>query len=197
MLKMILSLLVVLVGFLSRATVHALPIEYCSSQNTGSSYAVCMFDLARLCSCLVAADVVAVDAQFQSNGLCHDHCQNDGNGYAFAILQGLNCWCSNYAPGQTTSLSSCNEVCPGFGTETCGSEADGLFGYIALDITPSGTVGLPSTTIPATVSIPPSAGQLSPTPQLSISVQVSTVFVQPTFASSPLKALSSLTPVSL
>lgn len=116
--------------------------------------------------------------------------------YAFAILQGANCWCSNYAPGATTSVDSCNEPCPGY-SETCGSEANNLFAYIALTLRPSGTVGLTSANDPATVSTPPFAGSSSPTPELSISVRISTVFLQPKLASSSSsKATRSFTIVS-
>jgi hypothetical protein len=71
---------------------------------------------------------------YQSNGWCHDHCVAN---YSFAIVQGFNCWCSDYAPASTTSLSNCNTKCPGF-TEYCGG--NGLFGYIALSLAPAGTI---------------------------------------------------------
>ncbi len=58
--------------------------------------------------------------------------------YAFAIVQGFNCWCSNDAPGVTSSSSNCNTKCPGYG-EFCGG--DGYYGYIALNQAPAGTVG--------------------------------------------------------
>ncbi|MCJ1403506.1 hypothetical protein MMC11_006729 [Xylographa trunciseda] len=41
-------------------------------------------------------------------------------------------------------LPSFREVtCPGFPTDTCGNTAEGLFGYIALTVFPSGTLGAP------------------------------------------------------
>src|SRR5277367_6579550 len=73
--------------------------------------------------------------KYQSNGWCHDHCVG---GYAFAIVQDFNCWCSNYAPGVTSSLDNCDTGCPGY-TEFCGG--NGFYGYIALNKTSSGTVG--------------------------------------------------------
>src|ERR1700738_4896435 len=76
---------------------------------------------------------------YMSNGFCHDKC-NPLN-YAFAITQGYDCWCSNYAPGQTTSVKDCADICPGYPYEYCGSTKDNLFGYISLLRTPSGTVG--------------------------------------------------------
>ncbi|KAK3078502.1 hypothetical protein LTS18_007347, partial [Coniosporium uncinatum] len=48
------------------------------------------------------------------------------------------CWCSNIAPADTTDVSNCNKPCPGFPYENCGSD-NGLFGYIALSMSPSGT----------------------------------------------------------
>ncbi|KAI9751141.1 MAG: Ribosome-releasing factor 2, mitochondrial, partial [Chaenotheca gracillima] len=64
--------------------------------------------------------------------------------YAFAVLQGNKCWCSNYVPGETTSDGDCNQSCPGYPSDKCGG--DGAFGYIALNRQPSGTKGGPSST---------------------------------------------------
>jgi hypothetical protein len=77
---------------------------------------------------------------YQSNGRCHDTCIAN---YAFAVVQGDNCWCSNYVPSNQQSVSKCNEACPGYPAESCGSSG-GLFGYIALNIKPSGTAGASS-----------------------------------------------------
>ena len=73
---------------------------------------------------------------FQSNGLCHDFCHSS---YAFAVVQGNGCWCSNYVPVSTTSSSGCNKQYPGYPQDLCGG--DGLYGYIALSKLPSGTAG--------------------------------------------------------
>lgn len=79
---------------------------------------------------------------YQSNGACQTTC----NGYAFAVVQAQSCWCSNYAPADTTSTSDCSESCPGYPDENCGSTSSGLFGYVALGKAPSGTTGAsPST----------------------------------------------------
>ncbi|KAL8946516.1 MAG: hypothetical protein Q9222_007102 [Ikaeria aurantiellina] len=90
----------------------------------------------------------AVSDDYQSNGKCHDHCQAS---YAFAVVQGKNCWCSNYAPADTTSIGSCSSPCPGFPYEQCGS--DSSFGYISLNIAPLGTVGASQSQSPATSSV--------------------------------------------
>ncbi|RAL58844.1 hypothetical protein DID88_009153 [Monilinia fructigena] len=94
-------------------------MEYCSSLNTASGS--------------------ANSSIYQSDGLCHDTCVDD---YAFAIVQGQDCWCSDYVPGITTSTSDCNNPCPGYPDDTCGG--DDTYGYIALTKSPSGTKGAAS-----------------------------------------------------
>ncbi|KAK9329376.1 hypothetical protein V1520DRAFT_343464 [Lipomyces starkeyi] len=90
---------------------------FCSSQNTGSSYQA-VYDI------------------YQSYGACMSNCQS---GYALAILQDFQCWCSNEAPGDTTSLSSCSvDSCPGYPSDPCGNLIEGLYGYILIS-PPSGT----------------------------------------------------------
>ncbi|KAL2002458.1 hypothetical protein VTN02DRAFT_6725 [Thermoascus thermophilus] len=102
----------------------ALDVAYCSPLNTGSSF---------------KADV----STFQSNGLCHDTCNAD---YAFAVLQGNSCWCTNYAPGQTTDVSNCADGCPGYPSDNCGSVSKDLFAYIEMtNHAPSGTIGSTAT----------------------------------------------------
>ncbi|KAL2220127.1 hypothetical protein M432DRAFT_305474 [Thermoascus aurantiacus ATCC 26904] len=96
----------------------ALEIAYCSSQNTGASFKPNV-------------------NTFQSNGLCRNTCNAD---YAFAILQGKSCWCSNYAPGETTNISECSDGCPGYPADNCGSVSKNLYAYIEMtDHAPSGT----------------------------------------------------------
>lgn len=75
---------------------------------------------------------------FQSNGLCYTFCNPT---YSFAILQGFDCWCSDFAPGTTTTLSDCYTPCPGYPDDMCASSSLGLFGYIALPKVPAGTQG--------------------------------------------------------
>ena len=92
---------------------------------------------------------------FQSNGRCFDTCKAN---YAFAIVQYQSCWCSNYAPAHTASAGSCNQDCPGYPFEQCGSQSAGLFGYIALNNSPSGTLGASSASPSSTpTSAPPSS----------------------------------------
>lgn len=69
------------------------------------------------------------------------------DGYAYAITQSNNCWCSNYTPAKSVqvSTSKCSLGCPGFPDEKCGG--DGLFGYVSLTgAKPSGTKGGDSAT---------------------------------------------------
>ncbi|PGH16308.1 hypothetical protein AJ79_01847 [Helicocarpus griseus UAMH5409] len=96
----------------------AVSLDYCSSTNTGKDFESA-FDI------------------FQSNGACRDTCVKE---YAVAILQGKQCWCSNEVPGGTTSTDECDETCPGYPSDKCGSTSKGLFAYIILK-KPSGTVG--------------------------------------------------------
>lgn len=96
----------------------------------------------------MTADPVADYNQFQSNGACQDHCQGS---YAFAVLQGYDCWCSNYIPGDQVDTITCNEQCPGYSSEWCGSTAAGLYGYYQLSAgQPLGTSGGTSATAAST-----------------------------------------------
>ncbi|CAN6665463.1 hypothetical protein TRVA0_037S00386 [Trichomonascus vanleenenianus] len=103
-------------------------INICSSQNTGAS------------------GKVHVDT-FQSIGLCSGTC----NGYAYAILQGKSCWCSNYTPSESTSNGKCSSGCPGYQQDSCGNTNDDLYSYILL-ATPSGTASASSSSTSSTSS---------------------------------------------
>lgn len=94
---------------------------------------------------------------YQSNGACTQTCK----GYAFAVVQGKSCWCSNFAPADTTSTTSCNAPCPGFPYDQCGDQSAGLYGYISLG-TPSGTVGANSNNNAATSTLQSSSNNNNP-----------------------------------
>lgn len=82
---------------------------------------------------------------FQSVGLCTKTCTDK---YAFGIVQGGSCWCSNVAPNEATNVDSskCDDSCPGYPDDNCGSESEGLFGYIMMmDQKPSSTATAAST----------------------------------------------------
>jgi hypothetical protein len=91
----------------------------------------------------------AVYNEFNSDGSCKVKCQGS---YAFGIVLGSNCWCSNYAPADLKPTNQCNDPCPGYQTDSCGSTAAGLYGYIALNIAPSGTIDGSSLTSSSTPS---------------------------------------------
>ena len=64
-----------------------------------------------------------------SAGFCSDSCQGS---FAFAVVQGSDCWCTNVAPASQLDWSQCNDPCPGISTEWCGNEQANLFGYFQL-----------------------------------------------------------------
>lgn len=129
-------------GWWLRTTLTTVLLLSCA---IGSSNAA---DMAYCSSLNTAASSSPMTDTFQSNGLCTNYCEAD---YAFAILQGSKCWCSNYAPSSTTT--GCTQACPGYGQETCGSVTKNVFGYIALsNVPPSGTVGSTSSTASSTSS---------------------------------------------
>ena len=104
---------------------------------------------------------------YNSNGACQTAC----SGFAFAVVQDQNCWCSNYAPAYTTSVGSCSETCPGYPYENCGSASSGLFGYVALGNAPSGTIGTSTSTSTTPTSTPSTTPTPSPTTTTSSTVQ--------------------------
>ncbi|KAK8212392.1 hypothetical protein IWZ01DRAFT_264749 [Phyllosticta capitalensis] len=132
--------------FLAQA--HALSQEYCSSQNTGAGNFQDTYT-------------------FQSNGHCYNECEK----YAFAIVQGKNCWCSNYAPSAQEDVSKCDTTCPGYGYESCGNSDDNLYGYIRADAPISGTVAASTA---AKTSAEPSSTQTSESTKSSPSAAATT-----------------------
>jgi hypothetical protein len=154
------SLLCLLVAFVHFQSISALNIGYCSTQNTGGGAVAGGFFLRQI-AYFSLKSLLPDTSIYQSNGRCHDKCNPS---YAFAIVQGQNCWCSNYIPAVQQSTGKCNSPCPGYPSDLCGNEAQALFGYIALDSKPSGTAGSTSgtsavstTNSPTSVSIPSSS----------------------------------------
>jgi len=111
----------VLLSSIQRASAQGFTQSYCSSLNTGSDDDVYTWP-------------------YQSNGNCTNHCKDEGT-YAFAVLKYTDCWCSNYAPGETADISDCQKDCPGFPAEKCGDKDNNLFMYIQMDGKVSGTIG--------------------------------------------------------
>ncbi|KAF5868154.1 putative er membrane protein [Botrytis fragariae] len=119
--------------------VQGVSMEYCSTLNTGSGS--------------------ANSSIYQSDGLCYDFCLDE---YAFAVVQGSECWCSNYVPGTTSSTSDCDTPCPGYPDDTCGG--DSLYGYMSLTLSPSGTKGAATTSSTSTSSEKVTTSTSSPEP---------------------------------
>ena len=129
-----------------------------------------------------------VSNSYQSNGACSTTC----SGYAFAVVQGTSCWCSNYIPASQSSTSSCGVACPGYPYENCGDQSSGLFGYVALGPSPSGTQGAASSSA-ASSSAAPSPSSNSPSAYADQAV--STQFPN-RFSSDPLSLSFSLSGTS-
>ncbi|KUJ14249.1 uncharacterized protein LY89DRAFT_589814 [Mollisia scopiformis] len=157
-------------------SVSALNVEYCSSLNT--------------------ATTAKNSSIYQSNGLCHDFCLSN---YAFAVLQGDGCWCSDYVPGTTTT--GCDSTCPGYPDDLCGG--NGLYGYIALTIEPSGTEGASSAAASSTSASAATQVTVTATPQAVTVVETPTTSPSPSpaesstsFSSSVSSTESSTTPIT-
>ncbi|KAL8698120.1 MAG: hypothetical protein Q9201_006745 [Fulgogasparrea decipioides] len=149
--RFLLSLLILFASNLPVA--DALTQSLCSTQNTG-------------------ADSQLMSDNYQSNGKCFDTCKAN---YAFAVVQGKNCWCSNFAPADTTSTGSCNTPCPGYPFEQCGSS--GFFGYIPLNKAPLGTLGASSQSQSSTSSplqLATSSSQVTPSTNLETTTETTT-----------------------
>uniref|UniRef100_L2FG79 ER membrane protein n=1 Tax=Colletotrichum fructicola (strain Nara gc5) TaxID=1213859 RepID=L2FG79_COLFN len=92
-----------------------------------------------LCSSSNTASMSANLSIWQTNGLCSDFCR--GKNFAFAIVQYQSCWCSDVAPAASSEADvedKCNDICPGYDTEKCGSRPN-WYGYIQLSKTPTST----------------------------------------------------------
>ena len=132
--------LIILAG---RGSAHdsGLSQTYCSNQNTGSDYSPGEYYGPP--GSHYRTKRQSVYNIYNSGGSCFDQCKDE---YAFAVVQNQDCWCSNYAPYETQDTGDCNQQCPGYPSNLCGNQDDGLYGYIALNKAPSGTLGAPSST---------------------------------------------------
>ncbi|KAK4997928.1 hypothetical protein LTR28_013824, partial [Elasticomyces elasticus] len=124
-------------ALLASAGVNGFTQEYCSYENTGSGYP-------------------AVYNIYQSNLACSNQCKN---GYAFAVVQWQNCWCSNYIPAAQLPIEACNINCPGYPDDHCGNQYANLYGYIALGKAPSGTAGAAPTSATRSAAAASSSAQ--------------------------------------
>ncbi|KAI0132564.1 hypothetical protein BJ170DRAFT_592516 [Xylariales sp. AK1849] len=156
-----LVVLLAMLSFTSTAMAASISMDFCASINTASTSANASI--------------------YQSDGLCHDFCEDS---FAFAIVQDSNCWCSDYTPDLSiqVSTSECNKQCPGFPTDTCGGNS--LFGYMALGKSALGTKGGATTTTTTT-----------PTTAQGITTETvqNTVTVSPTSSATSLKMATTTT----
>ena len=105
---------------------------------------------------------------FQSDGLCTETCAN----YAFAVLKGEGCWCSNVAPSNLVSNSECNSSCPGYPADLCGNDSKGLYGYYAIaGNSPTSTASGDGASITSTPTSSGSVSHLSPFSDLELGCQ--------------------------
>ncbi|KAI0888903.1 uncharacterized protein GGS22DRAFT_184479 [Annulohypoxylon maeteangense] len=90
------------------------------------------------CATINTATTNANSSTFQSDGLCYNFCVDS---FAYAVVQASDCWCTNYTPDDSTTedTTKCSSSCPGYPSDTCGG--DGLYGYMSLSKSPSGTKG--------------------------------------------------------
>jgi len=170
---MLLSVLLVLSTLMAPAAART--IAYCSDVNTGSDYDSGLSRAvrrSRCCGSWADAPCLVIN-EFQSHGLCYDNC-NAGS-YAFAIVQGAYCWCSNYVPGVDVDGSECSEECPGYPDDSCGNTQKNLFGYMALARKPSGTKGAETTV--STTSTSPTNPTNPNTPTNSQAGPITTVII--------------------
>ncbi|GAD95424.1 ER membrane protein Wsc4, putative [Paecilomyces variotii No. 5] len=135
--------LALLAGVAMHSVLASEDIAYCSSQNTGS-------------------DFDAQASTYQSYGLCYQSCSSK---YAYAILQGHDCWCSDFAPSSTTSADDCAETCPGYKSDKCGSVTKGLYVYYQMpNVAPSGTQSSSSKSAAATSQAEGTTSSAEPEP---------------------------------
>lgn len=72
-----------------------------------------------------------------SDGYCVDICNSQ---YAFAIIQGQDCYCSNAAPAVQYDTGYCNYPCPGYPADPCGNVTDNYYAYFNLNRAASTTI---------------------------------------------------------
>ncbi|KAF1353813.1 hypothetical protein BDV97DRAFT_396622 [Delphinella strobiligena] len=96
------------------AAAEYLEQSYCSTKNTGSDYN-------------------AVTNIWGSLGSCHNNCNTTEATYKWAVVQYQKCWCTNDTPSDTIDVSKCDDSCPGYPYENCGSAANDYFGYVSVE----------------------------------------------------------------
>ncbi|KPI38955.1 uncharacterized protein AB675_4713 [Cyphellophora attinorum] len=74
-----------------------------------------------------------------SNGLCQTQCVAE---YAYAVIIGRNCYCSNDVPARQVDTEDCHDPCPGYPPDYCGNATAGYYAYFNLGRAASATVQL-------------------------------------------------------
>ena len=162
------SIVLLILGLLISLSLGDLSQTYCSDENTGSGNhagkspqnhsQACIFHKTWTQSTIADADILLDSTIYESLGNCQTKCKAN---YAFAVVQGHDCWCSNYIPSNQLSISKCSDKCLGYPFESCGNAGAGLYGYLALEKQPSGTAstGVPVSNIyidaPTRLETPP------------------------------------------
>jgi hypothetical protein len=79
----------------------------------------------------------AAQSVFMSNGLCATRCTAD---YAYAVIIGQSCYCSDNVPATQVNINDCHDPCPGYPPEFCGNATSGYYAYFNLGRAASATV---------------------------------------------------------
>ena len=128
----LLRLLVLIFGHV----IYALPIGFCSPDNVASTGPSMLISQKR-----VDAGVLTTTAQsiFMSNGLCATRCTAE---YAYSVIIGQSCYCSDDVPATQVSTNDCHDPCPGYPPDFCGNATAGYYAYFNLGRAASATVQL-------------------------------------------------------
>lgn len=118
---------------------YALPIDFCSPDNVASTGPSMLF--LRKC---VDTGVLTTTAQsvFMSNGLCATRCTGT---YAYAVIIGQRCYCSDDVPATQVPTDQCHDPCPGYPPDFCGNATAGYHAYFNLGRPASATIQLTTT----------------------------------------------------
>jgi hypothetical protein len=76
---------------------------------------------------------------FMSNGLCEERCTGE---YAYIVIIGQSCYCSNDVPARQVSTDECHDPCPGYPPDFCGNATAGYYAYFNVGRAASATIQL-------------------------------------------------------
>ncbi|KAJ9614213.1 Cell wall integrity and stress response component 4 [Cladophialophora chaetospira] len=111
--------LVLLLVLIFGHIIHALPIGFCSPDNVASTG--------------------PTQSIFMSNGLCEQRCTGE---YAYIVIIGQSCYCSDDVPATQVSTDECHDPCPGYPPDFCGNATAGYYAYFNLGRAASATIQL-------------------------------------------------------